>query len=105
MFKGLGCFANPPQIIADDDYREKPLSLFEADVHIFVFNIDKFNKEDAKMKKINEMIGDSFYQFLSSLPDLVLIMDESHHYGMTFFQIISIMKGTFLFQKEKSQNI
>lgn len=80
VFKGLGCFADPPQIIADDDYREKPLSLFEADVHIFVFNIDKFNKEDAKMKKINEMIGDSFYQFLSNLPDLVLIMDESHHY-------------------------
>ena len=26
------------------------------------------------------MIGDSFYQFLSNLPDLVLIMDESHHY-------------------------
>ena len=32
------------------------------------------------MKKVNEWIGDSFYQYLSSLPDLVLIMDESHHY-------------------------
>lgn len=32
------------------------------------------------MKKINEVIGDSFYQYLSNLPDLVLIMDESHHY-------------------------
>jgi type III restriction enzyme len=80
VFKGLGCFSTAPQIIADEDYREKPLSLFESDVHIFVFNIDKFNKEDANMKKVNELIGDSFYQFLSNLPDLVLIMDESHHY-------------------------
>ncbi|MDU1963007.1 DEAD/DEAH box helicase [Enterocloster clostridioformis] len=80
VFKGLGCFSTAPQIIADDDYREKTLSLFESDIHIFVFNIDKFNKEDANMKKVNEFIGDSFYQFLSNLPDLVLIMDESHHY-------------------------
>ena len=44
VFKGLGCFSTPPQIITDDDYREKTLSLFESDVHIFVYNIDKFNK-------------------------------------------------------------
>ncbi len=80
VFKGLGCFVKAPQIITDDDYREKPISLFESDIHIFVFNIDKFNKEDANMKKVNELIGDSFYQYLSNLPDLVLIMDESHHY-------------------------
>ena len=29
---------------------------------------------------MNELIGDSFYQALSDLPDLVLIMDEPHHY-------------------------
>lgn len=80
VFKGLGCFSTPPQIITDDDYCEKTLSLFESDVHIFVYNIDKFNKEGANMKKVNELIGDSFYQALSDLPDLVLIMDESHHY-------------------------
>ena len=54
MFRGLGCFSTPPQIITDDDYREKTLSLFESDIHIFVYNIDKFNKEGANMKKINE---------------------------------------------------
>lgn len=80
VFKGLGCFSTLPQIITDDDYREKTLSLFESDVHIFVYNIDKFNKEGVNMKKVNELIGDSFYQVLSDLPDLVLIMDESHHY-------------------------
>lgn len=80
VFKGLGCFNNPPQIITDDDYREKPLPLFDSDLHIFIYNIDKFNKEGANMRKVNEVIGDSFYQHLSNLPDLVLIMDESHHY-------------------------
>ncbi len=80
VFKGLGCFSTPPQIITDDDYREKTISIFESDVRIFVYNIDKFNKENANMKKVNELIGDSFYQYLSNLPDLVLIMDESHHY-------------------------
>lgn len=80
VFRGLGCFSTLPQIITDDDYKEKTLSLFESDIHIFVYNIDKFNKEGANMKKVNELIGDSFYQFLSNLPDLVLIMDESHHY-------------------------
>lgn len=80
VFRGLGCFSTPPQIVTDDDYKEKDLSLFASDVHIFVYNIDKFNKEGANMKKINENIGDSFYQYLSDLPDLVLIMDESHHY-------------------------
>lgn len=80
VFKGLGCFSTPPQIITDDDYRNKTISLFESDIRIFVYNIDKFNKEGANMKKVNEVIGDSFYQYLSNLPDLVLIMDESHHY-------------------------
>lgn len=80
VFKGLGCFSTPPQIISDDDYKTKPIDLFESDIHVFVFNIDKFNKEDANMKKVNELIGDSFYQYLSGLQDLVLIMDESHHY-------------------------
>lgn len=80
VFRGLGCFSAPPQIITDDDYKTKQISFFESDIRIFVYNIDKFNKEDANMKKVNEIIGDSFYQYLSALPDLVLIMDESHHY-------------------------
>lgn len=51
VFRGLGCFVTAPQIITDDDYREKTISLFESDVHIFVYNIDKFNKEGANIKK------------------------------------------------------
>ena len=71
VFRGLGCFSTLPQIITDDDYKEKTLSLFESDIHIFVYNIDKFNKEGANMKKVNELIGDSFYQFLSDRKSVV----------------------------------
>ena len=81
VFRGLGCFAvQPPKIITDDDYKSKQLSFTESDVRIFVYNIDKFNKENAGMRDRVETLGDSFYKHLSTLPDLVLIMDESHHY-------------------------
>ena len=80
VFKGIGCFQNMPQVIADDDYREKNISMFDSDVKIFVYNIDKFNSEDNKMRAFNETLGKSFYQALADKKDLVLIMDESHHY-------------------------
>lgn len=80
VFKGLSCFVNAPQIITGDDYRSKPLPTFQSEVRIFVFNISKFDKENANMKKISEYYGDSFFETLAQLPDLVLLMDESHHY-------------------------
>lgn len=80
VFKGIGCFKNPPRIIADDDYRDKQINMFDSDVKIYVFNIDKFNSENVKMRAINEYLGDSFFNQLSQLNDLVMIMDESHHY-------------------------
>jgi len=82
IFQGTGGLFNmTPKIFADDDYRNRQISIEdEAGIKIYLYNIDKFNKEGAKMKKINEILGESFYNFLSNLPDLVLIMDESHHY-------------------------
>ena len=80
VFRVLSCFVNAPQVITGEDYRSKPLSLFQSEVRIFVFNISKFDKENANMKKVNEYYGDSFFETLAKLPDLVLIMDESHHY-------------------------
>ena len=80
VFKGLGCFSSTPYIIADDDYRDKSIKLDVNDINIFVFNIDKFNKEESKMRSINEYLGQSFYDELAALDDLVIIMDESHHY-------------------------
>lgn len=80
VFRGLGCFGVAPQIITDDDYKSRQIAALESDIRIFVYNIDKFNREDANMRKLNEIIGAPFYSYLTSLPDLVLIMDESHHY-------------------------
>lgn len=80
VFNGVGCFENPPRIIADDDYHDKQIDMFDSDVKIYVFNIDKFNSENAKMRAINEYLGDSFFNQLAQLDDLVMIMDESHHY-------------------------
>ena len=67
-------------IICDDDYRNKNAELFPGGINIYVFNIDKFNKERSKMKALNEYLGQSFFEYLASLDDLVLLMDESHHY-------------------------
>ena len=80
VFKSLGCFTNPPMVICDDDYRNKNIDLFPSGINIYVFNIDKFNKESSKMKALNEYLGQSFFEHLAGLDDLVLIMDESHHY-------------------------
>ena len=50
-----------------------------------IFNIAKINSEvrggkSPRIKRLSEYIGESYFQYLASLPDLVLIMDESHHY-------------------------
>ena len=78
VFKGLSCFVEAPNVVTGEDYSEKPL--FDADINIYIFNIDKFNKEGSKMRSISEQLGESFYGKLAGLNDLVLIMDESHHY-------------------------
>ena len=80
VFRGLGCFVSAPEIVTDEDYKSKQLSFLTGDIRIFVYNIDKFNKETASMRRENEMLGNSFIRMLSELDDLALIMDESHHY-------------------------
>lgn len=83
VFKGVGCFATQqPNIWVDDDYRNRPAQgLVDSDsINIYIFNISKFNSDERKMKSLNEYLGQSFFDYLSSLVDLVMIMDESHHY-------------------------
>ena len=65
--------------------RRRSADLFGSDVHINIFNIDKINKEESprgrpKMKRLQETIGESYYDYLSELDDLVLLMDEAHRY-------------------------
>ena len=84
VFRGVSCFAvNKPNIWMDNDYKSRPVNSFFDDpnsINIYIFNISKFNSEERNMKHLNEYIGQSFYDYLSSLEDLVIIMDESHHY-------------------------
>ena len=87
VFRGIAEFAvTPPRIISGDDYEEARLSsLFKETVQINIFNISKINAEirggrEPRIKRLSEYIGQSYFEYLSSLPDLVLLMDESHHY-------------------------
>ncbi len=33
-----------------------------------------------RIKRLSEYLGESYFEYLTSLDDLVLLMDESHHY-------------------------
>ncbi|MCR5114023.1 MAG: DEAD/DEAH box helicase family protein [Acholeplasmatales bacterium] len=83
VFRGVSCFTTQtPNIWADDDYRNRPAHAIgdSESINIFIFNISKFNSDERNMLSINEYLGQSFFDYLKSLDDLVLIMDESHHY-------------------------
>ena len=88
VFKGIADFAvNPPVIITGDNYAQRdPVSgaLFGG-VRINIFNISKINSEvrggrAPRIKRLSEYIGESYFDYLANLPDLVLLMDESHRY-------------------------
>ncbi len=86
VFRGINCFTtNAPNVWIDDDYRNRPAkALFDNDsINIYILNISKFNSDERNIKDINEYIGKSFFDYLKGLDDLVLIMDESHHYRAT----------------------
>lgn len=83
VFRGVSCFSTEtPNIWVDDDYKNRPAkSLTDSDsINIYIFNISKFNSEERNIKNINEYLGESFFDYLKNLEDLVIIMDESHHY-------------------------
>ncbi len=92
VFKGVAEFANePPVIITGDNYEQgggikrDVLPGFEQVVHVNIFNISKINSEvrvgkAPRIKRLSEYIGESYFDYLAGLKDLVLIMDESHRY-------------------------
>ena len=99
VFKGISEFAqNPPEIVTGDNY-ESGLgahgNLFSK-VVINIFNIAKITAKDggklakddaqrslARVRRLIETIGESYFDFLASKDDLVVIMDESHRYRAT----------------------
>jgi len=99
VFTGIAEFAvEPPTIITGDDYengrgvREEwrrqiriPGMAEHIGVHVNIFNISKINSEVRggkfpRIKRLSEYIGESYFDYLAGLDDLVLIMDESHRY-------------------------
>ena len=93
VFKGISKFAvSQPQIITGDNYNKHQNiltniknTLFKR-VRINIFNISKINSDVDKstglprIKRLSEYLGESYFDYLKKLPDLVLLMDESHHY-------------------------
>lgn len=90
VFRGLDKFVNPPRIIDGDNYEEfcqLTTNKILQPIVINIFNISKLNSESrtadgkpARIKRLNEVLGESYFQYLQSLPDLCIFMDESHHY-------------------------
>jgi len=92
VFKGIAEFATePPLMITGDNYesgagiRRGVLPGMDIGVHVNIFNISKINAEvrggkSPRIKRLSEYIGESYFEYLAGLDDLVLLMDESHRY-------------------------
>lgn len=88
VFRGIAEFAqDAPEIITGDNYESKAGTLFDQVLRcrINIFNISKINSEvrggkSPRIKRLSEYIGESYFEYLAALPDLVLLMDESHRY-------------------------
>lgn len=92
VFRGIAEFVNnQPVIITGDNYEQSRGLFSDMEIQINVFNISKFNtdsKESKKggqklaprMKRLTEYLGQSYFDYLSKLDDLVILMDEAHRY-------------------------
>ena len=88
VFKGISEFAiDTPEIITGENYEGKAGTLFDQVLRckVNIFNISKINSEvrggkSPKIKRMAEYIGESYFEYLAGLSDLVLLMDESHRY-------------------------
>lgn len=87
VLKGISEFAvSPPVITTGENYERQIASggqLFPTTINIF--NISKINSEvrggrAPRIRSFREEIGESYFDYLAGLDDLVLIMDESHRY-------------------------
>jgi len=93
VFKGIGEFTvNPPVVITGENYESgagvRGGRLFDDGVHVNIFNISKINSEvrggsAPRIKRLSEYIGQSYFDYLAGLDDLVMLMDESHRYRAT----------------------
>jgi type III restriction enzyme len=73
------------KVITKDNYAQSQMAqLFANKIEINIFNIQQFAQKDIEKEKgitkFSEVLGESYFEYLSSLDDLVILMDESHHY-------------------------
>jgi type III restriction enzyme len=88
VFKGISEFTtDAPEIITGDNYEMRARTLFDELIRckINIFNISKINSEvrggeSPRIKRLSEYIGESYFEYLANLDDLVILMDESHRY-------------------------
>ncbi|HOJ08834.1 MAG: DEAD/DEAH box helicase family protein [Ignavibacteriota bacterium] len=86
VFQGIGEFVhNKPVIVTGDNYQYAKTLFDQSEIRINVFNISKINAETRggnipRIKRLSEYLGESYFEYLVGLEDLVLLMDESHHY-------------------------
>jgi type III restriction enzyme len=90
VFKGISEFAVSPPVLTTGETYERQIAsggqLFPTTINIF--NIAKISSEvrggrSPRIRSFREEIGESYFDYLASLPDLVLLMDESHRYRAT----------------------
>jgi type III restriction enzyme len=87
VFKGISEFVTrPPVVVTGENYNQHNTSLF-SDLEINIFNISKFNSDSkdskkgvARMRRLSEYLGQSYFDYLAGLDDLVILMDEAHRY-------------------------
>lgn len=92
VFTGISDFVhNPPVIVTGDNYSQQGELLGDLEIRINIFNVSKFNRESKpvkeggrnmapRMKRLAEYLGQSYWEYLSNLDDLVILMDEAHRY-------------------------
>ena len=86
VFRGIAEFAvTPPEVVTGDNYEQRGTKSLLGGIEINIFNISKINSEvrggkSPRIKRLSEYLGQSYFDYLAGLPDLVLLMDESHRY-------------------------
>ena len=92
VFNGIADFVhNKPVIITGDNYNQVSSLFSETEIRINIFNVSKFARETKpvveggrnmapRIKRLSEYLGQSYWEYLSGLNDLVILMDEAHRY-------------------------
>ncbi|MDR2778324.1 MAG: DEAD/DEAH box helicase family protein [Rickettsiales bacterium] len=89
VFQGIHEFSTKqPLVTTGDDYHSMGGlvdRMYENRVNVNIFNISKINRDTdtrgiPRFRRFSEYLGESYFNYLQSLPDLVLLMDEAHRY-------------------------